>query len=402
MINKVIKTEIEYNAALDELDKLMDLDPDLGTPVSDTLDLLTLLIGDYESKEYQIDLPDPIDAIEFRMEQQGLTNRDLIPFLGSRSKVSEILGRKRPLTLSMIRALHQGFEIPAKVLLQEQNILEGEPIAWNRFPIKEMVKRGWIQANIQDVNSQAETLVKQFFAPLKRPVVQAILYRKTHHVRSVRKVDEYALIAWSARVMLKAIEEPIESVYTPGTVTLEFMRELTKLSKFEDGPLKAREVLRNNGINLIIEPHMQRTHLDGAAIMEYREKPIIGLTLRYDRIDNFWFCLMHELAHVSLHLDNDHTVFFDDLDLEGQPDLKEQDADELAGEALIPNKEWNKSAASRLRSPVAAQSLAKKLEIHPAIVAGRMRHEFKAFRLLNNLVGHRQVRILFPEIQWGN
>jgi HTH-type transcriptional regulator / antitoxin HigA len=140
--------------------------------------------------------------------------------------------------------------------------------------------------------------------------------------------------------------------------------------------------------------------LDGAAVLKHEGRPVIGLTLRHDRIDNFWFCLMHELGHVALHLDEKSSQFYDDLDVEAKSDSREREADEMAGEALIPEREWRKSPASRLRSPEAVQYLANKLRIHPAIVAGRIRHQFKSFRVLNQFVGHGQVRRLFPEINW--
>ena len=81
------------------------------------------------------------------------------------------------------------------------------------------------------------------------------------------------------------------------------MREVAQLSVYEDGPRRAQERLAAHGIALVIERHLPRTHLDGAALCLLDGRPVIGLTLRYDRIDNFWFSLMHELAHVSLHLD---------------------------------------------------------------------------------------------------
>ncbi len=119
MINKVIKTELEYEAALAEVEDLIDRNPEAGTPEADRLELLVLLIQDYESREVDIPLPDPIEAIRFRMEQQNLTQGDLVPYFGSRSRASEVLSGKRKLSLSMIRALHEGLGIPLKVLIQD-------------------------------------------------------------------------------------------------------------------------------------------------------------------------------------------------------------------------------------------------------------------------------------------
>ncbi len=394
---KVISSEPDYRAALEEIEKLMDLNPEVNSSEGDYLDILTLLVADYESKSYSLAPPDPINAIKFRMEQIGLSQRDLVPYIGSRSKVSEILSRKRPLTLTMIKALHSGLGIPAKVFLEADDSNGGEQIEWDRFPIKEMLNRGWIAGNIEDIRHQIGKVLRPFFVNLGLSE-RSIHYRKTDHIRSARAMDIYALLAWTAYVVNKAADNPPVCKYSVGTVDLQFMQQVARLSWSETGPLIAREFLNNHGISLIVEPQLPSTHLDGSAIMIDRDRPVIGLTLRYDRIDNFWFSLMHELAHISLHIGKTVNRFYDDLDVESKNDQIEREADEMASEALIPKEAWIKSAASRLRSPEAAESLAKKLEIHPAIVAGRMRHEFKAYRLLNSLVGHKQVRKLFHEV----
>ncbi len=112
---KVIKTETEYAAALARMEKLMDAEP--NTPQGDELELLSLLVHHYEEKHFPIDKPDPVTAIRFRMEQQGLGPKDLVPLLGSRSRVSEVLSGRRNLSLKMIRALVEGLKIPAEILL---------------------------------------------------------------------------------------------------------------------------------------------------------------------------------------------------------------------------------------------------------------------------------------------
>lgn len=115
---KVIKTTAEHKCALARIEELFAAKP--GTPKGDELELLLLLVETYESREFPVDLPDPIEAIRFRMEQANLRQKDLIPIFGSKSKVSEVLGGKRELTLSMIRKLVSDLEIPAHVLLQER------------------------------------------------------------------------------------------------------------------------------------------------------------------------------------------------------------------------------------------------------------------------------------------
>ena len=403
MEKKVLRTESDYTSALDTIERLIDFDPDPGSHEADELELLTLLVQDYESRPFPTSLPDPIDAIQFRMEQQDLTQRDLVPYIGSRSKVSEVLSGKRPLTLSMIRALHSGLEIPAKVLLQEASTaLPGtSDIDWLRFPIRDMISRGWISAKKRDVRDKAEELMREFLAPLGPSSNLVAVRLRQGHIRSTRPTDRYALVAWSVRILIRALKEPSCAEYAPGQGHLDFMREVVRLSRSDRGPLLAQEFLLEHGIQVIVEPHLPRTHLDGAAILSELGGPIIGLTLRYDRLDHFWFVLMHELAHVVKHFGGKFGIFFDDLDSPSSTSQEEKEADQLAGEALIPASDWNNSPAKVLRSPEAAQYLADKLRIHPAIVAGRMRYEFRNFRILNRLIGLEQVRRLFPNVEWG-
>ncbi|MEJ2080286.1 MAG: helix-turn-helix domain-containing protein [Acidobacteriota bacterium] len=112
-----IHDEGDYEAALAEVDGLMDAEP--GTPEGDRLDVLVALVEAYEDRHWAIEAPDPIEAIRARMEQEGLRQKDLVPMIGSRGRVSEILSRKRALTLPMIRRLAEGLDLPAEVLIQE-------------------------------------------------------------------------------------------------------------------------------------------------------------------------------------------------------------------------------------------------------------------------------------------
>jgi HTH-type transcriptional regulator/antitoxin HigA len=111
-----IRTKADYRAALKEVERLWDADP--GTPDGDRVDVLVTLVEAYEATHYPIPAPDPIAAIEFMMEQKGLTRHDLEPAIGSRGRVSEVLTRKRPLTLPMVRELSALLQIPAVVLIQ--------------------------------------------------------------------------------------------------------------------------------------------------------------------------------------------------------------------------------------------------------------------------------------------
>ncbi|MFN7570690.1 MAG: type II toxin-antitoxin system HigA family antitoxin [Betaproteobacteria bacterium] len=112
-----IRTKADYKAALREISALMESDPAAGTPQGDRLDILATLVEAYEARHLPIAPPDPVEAIKFRMEQSGLSAKDLEPIIGKRNRVYEVLNRKRPLTLAMIRRLHQSLGIPAEVLI---------------------------------------------------------------------------------------------------------------------------------------------------------------------------------------------------------------------------------------------------------------------------------------------
>ena len=114
---KPIRTKTDYRAALKEIETLMSVRAD--TPEGERLDVLATLVEAYEKKHYRFDLPDPVEAIKFRMEQSGLVPKDLVPMIGQINRVYEVLSRKRPLTLQMIRRLHKGLGIPAESLIKE-------------------------------------------------------------------------------------------------------------------------------------------------------------------------------------------------------------------------------------------------------------------------------------------
>ena len=396
---KVIKTEADYKAALARLNELLEAKPE--TPEGDEFELWVALVETYEDVQFPIELPDPITAIRFRMEQAGLKQVDLVSYIGSPSRVSEVLNGKRSLSLSMIRKLHKGLGIPAEVLLHQAGAsmpAEHAEIKWSQFPIAEMLKRGWFpdfNGTLSEAKERAEELVAPLIFPgsLEKESIPCFLRRS---VRSDVKMDEYALSAWCARVLDRARRETLPP-YRPGTVTKKFCRELVHLSYLDNGPLLAREFLNRSGIHFITEKHLPRTHLDGAALWVKTDHPVIALSLRHDRLDNFWFTLCHELAHVSLHLEKDSgNTFVDDLEAKGADDI-ERKADNFAADVLILTDKWTKSNLSNSWSTQAVRTFADGLRIHPAIVAGRIRRERDNYRILSQLVGPGAVRRVFFE-----
>lgn len=394
---RAIRNDADHAQALARIEQLIDAE--FGTPEGNELDVLTDLVELYEGKALKLGQPSPIAAIKFRMEQNDLSVRDLIPLIGSRAKVSEILAGKREITMSMARALHEHLGIPAAVLLQRGQSLvadDAENIQWNRFPIKTLVDAGWIKRG--SVNEDACALMKSLSQRGGGTKACATLFRKTRNSRANAKTDAYALIAWCWHVRAQAAAMPIKAKYRSSTITHQFLRKLAALSRSEDGPIKARDYLAVHGIALVIVPHLPRTYLDGAALKLDDGRPVVAITLRYDRIDHFWFCLFHELAHIAKHLDGDSEPFFDDLSLEAA-DGKEEEADEYASEGLIPEKCWAEFSARSDFSPLGVMNFADRIKVHPAIVAGRIRHREKNYRLLSQFVGSGKIRVLFSEFE---
>ena len=402
MVNRLIKTETDYEQALIRIDELMDADA--GTPEADELELLATLVEMYEDAHYPIDMPDPVDAIRFRMEQAGLKQQDLVPYMGSRSKVSEVLNRKRPLTLSMMRGLHRGLGIPAEVLLQEfgaefpRSLPE---IDWNQFPVVKMAKRGWLP-NTKDIREKAEEYMRDFIEKAGGlNAVPRFQLRQSVQGRVNAKTDPYALFAWCLRLMALANEYPVEIAFNKKMLTKSVLRDVVRLSYFENGPRLAREYLNKQGIHFFVVPHLPKTYVDGGAMLSPDGRAIIGMTLRYDREDNFWFCLLHELAHLSRHLTPDCQVIIDDLEMRkneiNASDALEKEADEIASDALIPKKYQAELLSESIPPKERILELAEKLKVSPAIIAGRIRFNRNNYRILHHLIGQDSIRHLFPE-----
>jgi len=399
---KVIKTQRDYDAAIIRLSALMDEEMTAGSSKEAELELLALVIESYERSKVEPMQLDAIEAVLFRMDQLGLKKVDLVPYMGSLPKVSEVLARKRPLNLAMIRKLHQGLGIPADVLLaQTEDAVDlGEVLPYDssKFPFNEMFARGYFKdfcGTLRDAKDKTEELIRGFMRGFNlQPIHQARLRAPLHQSGS-RLMDDYALLTWHVAVLKKARDLKVKSPYVRGSLTDERLRELARLSRFEQGPRLAQEFLADMGIALVFEDHFSKTYLDGAAMLD-GDLPVVALTLRHDRLDNFWFALLHELVHVQRHLNPERVFIADNLDDKvHQQTTEEREADAGARDILIPQAEWLASGLTAEPAMEAAIALADKLRIHPTIVAGRVRHETGNWRLLSSIKA--DVRRLFAD-----
>ncbi len=402
MTLKVIKTDADYEEAIVKLKGLMTRE--LNSEELNELEVLSALVERYEEDNYKIDMPDPISAIKFFMDQRGLKQKDMIPYFGSASKVSEVLSGRRPLSLNMIRSLHHNLKIPAEILLQDMNktIPPETDIEWTKFPLSEINKRGWFKEKVDNayqLKEYAEDILKPYIDLLSTECCSPLLPRSSvKRYRSAKKIDKYALTIWQASVVKKAIEIQIDD-FSLEVLNNGFMKQICKLSVFNEGPLLAKELLSKNGIHLIIEERFDHTYLDGAVMMLKNGNPVIGLTLRYDRLDNFWFSLLHELSHIKLHLMSDKSPMFDDFDTPNKnlPQI-ELEADNLARDTLIPPEHWNltkRRVMGKIVRKDSIKSLAKEIGVHESIVAGRIRYDTRSYRVLSAFVGNGIPRKLF-------
>lgn len=270
---------------------------------------------------------------------------------------------------------------------------DADDIVWGQFPYKEMIKRKWF-AVPRSANPVQK--VKEYFLNAAGPQFATALHRKK--MRSGNVPNEYALLAWQARILEKARKRVENGEIAEFELNDQWLPELTSLTQRKDGPKRARRLLAERGIVLMVERHLPGSYLDGAAMLSGDGTPVVGLTLRHDRLDNFWFVLMHELGHVFLHLfDGLRFDFFDEEVGANETDTIEAEADKFALDALIPEALWDQCLSRFALSEEAVRIDAETIGTDPSIIAGRIRKERGNYTILNHLVGYGQVRLQLEE-----
>jgi HTH-type transcriptional regulator/antitoxin HigA len=262
---------------------------------------------------------------------------------------------------------------------------------------REMVRRKWFQVGgIQDrMAERGEALFDFLFGhSANRPAFAKFKGLRPSTQRGL--FEEVAIMAWIAHITDTAQSKMCKVAFKAASISDEFVRRLVRLSARNDGPKRALEAVREIGINVVIEGGLPGMSVDGASFHTRGIGPVLVMTLRYDRLDNFWFTLLHELGHIALHLaEPNDEVFVDSMEDSQIDDLEaEAEADAFAKDGLIPRDTWLRSGAHRFGSESSVVDFAKKLGVHPAIVAGRIRYERREFRIFTDLVGVGGVRDL--------
>lgn len=353
----------------------------------DDIEVLSTLVEQFEKRYSPVAPPTPVAAIRFRMEEMGLSPRQLEPFIGSRARVSEVLSGKRQLSIDMIRSLHEGLGIPYESLISERSR----------------------SASIEQISSPAIDRLNALGFRVDRGKISSFvnsslipsgsLLRKTRTQRAASKTDQAALLLWQVAVLEKAEGLHPGLKFESTKLRAQDLRRIAKMSAKGDGPLRAIRELTNDGIAVVMLPPLPGTFLDGAAMIAATGNPVIGLTLRHDRIDSFWFTLLHELAHVVLHyaeLLKNNTAFVDDLEIQSE-DWREREADDLARDSLIPQNILSQVGWGAGTSQDDIVAIATRARVHLAIVAGRWQRDHQNYKRFSRLIERDTLRPMLLE-----
>jgi HTH-type transcriptional regulator/antitoxin HigA len=258
----------------------------------------------------------------------------------------------------------------------------------SKLPIKEIKRRGWLKDALPNSQASQEQLLSSFMLPAFEGSIPALL---KSGARVGRELDQYALLAWKARIVWKVRREQPPRIVSPAA-DLSWVNTFKEFTLDDRGPALAVEYLRTKGIAVIFEGHLPQTYLDGAALLVDNNISTIALTLRHDRLDNFWFVLLHELGHALLHRDSRlSSGFFDDDSVEVIEKV-EREADAFAKSVFLPEEKWTSSLVRFTQSADQIVQFAHENRLSPAIIAGWIRRERNDYTIFKELVGHGKVR----------
>jgi HTH-type transcriptional regulator/antitoxin HigA len=337
----------------------------------------------------------PGQIVTRELGARGWQQQDLAAIMGRPVQmISEIVNGKKEITPETSRELACAFGTSAEFLdeletnyrlhlaerQQKEDGIRRRQRLFERVPYRELVKRGWIKDN-EDIEGQEREVCRFLgISSLDEDSRLALAAR-----RSTRSAPEEAgLLAWARRVE-QLVERQQVSAFDASRLESGVEALLEYTTRPED-VIRVPRLLGELGIRFAIVPHLPQTYLDGGAFY-HGAQPIVALTLRYDRLDNFWFTLLHELGHIAL---GHHGVYLDCLDASERVDDEEQDADRWAGEHLISPALFAQFVGDGQLARKRIEIFAAQLHRHPSIVAGRLQHENPA---LYSRLGRMRVKI---------
>ncbi len=342
----------------------------------------------------------PGEFIKEELELRGWSQQDLASILGlSLQTVHKLIHNKQPITLEVARRLSKAFgQSPQYWLNLDNNYrlrLEEETAEeqntgiraqlFKYMPLREMCKKGWLLCDLTDTTRLVQE-VKAFWEidELDFSFIDRELLPNFRRSRAYQQFDAYYALTWF-KMAQKCARLYSVSAYNRQKL-IRLTEQLHRFTVQERGIQEFLERLEQTGVKFFLLSHLPKTYADGAAFF-MEGNPVVVYTKRYDRIDNFWFTIAHELAHVILHFNNRKSIFIDRLDqIESE---EEKEADELASrwlktKSILNYFEQYKKYISRFR----VQQCSTELEIHPGIIVGVLQHHgYLSHKNLNKFKG---------------
>lgn len=256
------------------------------------------------------------------------------------------------------------------------------------IPTRELAGRGVISG--QPIPGDLFFLFKNSFQSFKSPMFRA----SKDEIGAEESLQRALVLSWMSLIGFRAKTLDLPP-FSADSLTKDYLSSLVKLSVDPNNLTEIPEILRSIGIGFVVEKAIDRAKVDGAVYVNENGNPIIGMSLRYDRLDNFWFTLLHELSHLVLHLDRLSDPIIDDLHDDQPLSEIEKEANYYARETILPKKIWRRCRLKSSHKVDAVEELAQSLEIHPALVIGRFHHETNRHDLFRDILHSVSVRDYF-------
>ena len=352
----------------------------------------------------------PGDAIKEELEFYGWRQEDLAEIMGMSAKhVNQLVKNRAPVTFDTARLLSRVFKqsvqfwinLDTNYRLQlEENALNEETAAkaliFRYMPVLEMHKKGWLNKN-DNLIAQVKAFwnIRNLQFDFMKENVPAY-FRKS---QTKKGFNPYYALTWIQKARIEATKQAEINHYNEEGL-YQLADEIPAFTRKGKGITEFIDALNRNGVVFLHLPHLSQTYTDGA-VLWLDENPVIVYTARFDRNDNFWFTITHEIAHILLHDDLEHNEFIDSFDLMDVSEKSENEADKFARKHLKSDDIVRFFADSITCSKKKVMKCAEIFGIHPAVVVGCLQHEGKiSFRSCNEF--KESVRIHLPDPPGSN
>ncbi len=352
----------------------------------------------------------PGEFIKEEMEIRNWTNEDLAQVLGLSPKtISEVLNNKQRITINTAKILGKAFgQSPQywlnldnnyRLRLQENNIeseVEIKSRIYERMPINDMIKRGWLK-QYKDVNDLKNFFI--YFWKLEEfnyNWLDKLTLPETRKSEAYSNFNKYYLLSWTQMAKRSSEKYQVGNYLKKNLFSLS--ENLSEYSVQKNGVSKFLHELNNCGVKFLCLSHLPKTYLDGASFI-HKKNPVIVYTKRYDRLDNFWFTIAHEIGHILMHIKNENDMFIDDLKVDDNSEI-EKEANDFASDILKTKDILNYfNEYKHYTSAFRVKHASSDLNIHQSIIIGILKYyKILSYNRLNQL--NETVSDKIPKKYW--